>query len=205
MQMLKGFLGLSYKDTPSPVKTKVDEFIFEPTIIKENKINEKKNEYKLERIKSKEEKRMFDVNEDMKKPYEEFNESEVSVEKVPGEFLVEMPPELTGKPEAYYIGIRINLMALYETTDEYGHAKYFRMASHSDAYINDLSTINFGSSGSDEASMAKIRRILDMPRFTRTKLLFLNMIEVDSTGAPLTMNIEKVGVHDFMRKYKLFF
>ena len=53
--------------------------------------------------------------------------------------------------------------------------------------------------------MARIRRILDQPRFTRTKLLFVNMIEVDSTGLPLSKDIEKVAVHDFMRKFKLYF
>lgn len=211
VQKLREFLGLSYKvNSTPPIRVDNERALFEEVISndikKENKTSEKKPTITLERIITKEEKRMFDLDESMKKPYEEFSEREMSTERVPGEFLVEMAPELTGKPETYYIGIRINLMAMYESEDEYGYPKYYRMASHSDAYINDLSTINFGSSGNDDdAAMARIRRILDQPRFTRTKLLFVNMIEVDSTGLPLSKDIEKVAVHDFMRKFKLYF
>ena len=181
VQKLREFLGLSYKDNPTPpIRVDNERALFEEVISndikKENKTSEKKPTITLERIITKEEKRMFDLDESMKKPYEEFSEREMSTERVPGEFLVEMAPELTGKPETYYIGIRINLMAMYESEDEYGYPKYYRMASHSDAYINDLSTINFGSSGNnDDAAMARIRRILDQPRFTRTKLLFVKI------------------------------
>ena len=212
VQKLKEFLGLSYKgNSPPPSRVDNERALFDEVsshdIKKENKISEKKPvKATLERIIPKEEKGMFDLDESMKKPYEEFSEREMSTERVPGEFLVEMTPELTGKPETYYIGIRVNLMAMYEAEDEYGYPKYYRMASHSDAYINDLSTINFGSSGNnDDAAVARIRRILDQPRFTRTKLLFVNMIEVDATGLPLSKDIEKIAVHDFMRKFKLYF
>lgn len=187
MQKLREFLGSSCK-TQIPIKT-------------ENKVNEYKNN-EVEAIQFKEEKKMLDLNE-FTQPYEEVSERDILSEKRPGEFLVELEPENAGDAPRY-TGIRLNLTAIYETVDEYGYTKYYRVASHSDAYITDLSTVNFGTNATDEAGMARIRRVLAESRYTRTKLLFLNMLEVDSTGVPLGLDTLKVPVNVFMKRYKLF-
>ena len=75
VQKLREFLGLSYtgNSTP-PIRVDNERALFEEVISndikKENKTSEKKPTITLERIITKEENRMFDLDESMKKPYE---------------------------------------------------------------------------------------------------------------------------------------
>jgi hypothetical protein len=82
---LREFLGLSYKvNSTPPIRVDNERALFEEVISndikKENKTSEKKPTITLERIITKEEKRMFDLDESMKKPYEEFSEREMSTD-----------------------------------------------------------------------------------------------------------------------------
>lgn len=205
VQKLKEFLGLSYKAKPKAIR---NDDIFESEPIRfhteplrfediENKDNEKRK-----RNKNKEEVRMFEIDEEMKRSYEEVSEAEIIKEKRPGEYLVEIPQ---ADGSALYKGIRLDLTAIYEIDDEYGYLKYYRLASQSDAYITDLSTVNFQTSGTEDVHNARIRRVLAEPRYNRTKLMAVNLIEVEATGIPIGLDTVKVPILEFMHKYKKFF
>ena len=168
-----------------------------PVVPRGNKFNEKANKT------NEEARRMFEFDESLRKPYTEIREDELLTDRRPGEFLVEVKPA-DGENKAVYKAIRLDITAIFETSDEYNYTKYYKMASHSESFVTDLSTINFGTNGTDAAAEARIKRILAEPRYARTKLDFINLIEVDSTGLPLDMNIEKVSALYFMVKYKKF-
>lgn len=146
---------------------------------------------------------MINFDEALSKPYDEVAPSAIMGEKGIGEYLVDTG-NVSANGDAIYTGIRVDITAIFKTTDEYNYDKYFRIASFSDVYIEDLSTINFGTQNdSDKEALARIRRVLSMPRYTRTKLMYVNMLEVDSTGAPYGVNSVKVPILDFMKKYKI--
>lgn len=197
MQKLKGFLGLSSK-------TGVNGGVNSTGTLTSSMIKGNKNSENESTIKNGEAKRMFEFDESLRKPYQEISENELMGERRPGEFLVEVHQAEANTP-AVYKAIRVDVTSIYETTDEYNCAQYFKMASHSESYVTDLSTINFGTNGTDAAADARIKRILAEPKYARTKLDYINMIEVDSTGIPLSMNIEKIPATYFMAKYKKFF
>ena len=202
VQKLKEFLGLFYRKR-EPVK---NDDIFEPIRFHTEPLRfediENKDNEKMKRIKNKEEQKMFEIDEALKRSYEEVSEVEIAKEKRPGEFLVEIP-QTDGS--VLYKGIRIDITAIFEIDDDYGYLKYYRMASQSDTYINDLSTVNFQTSGSEDSHNARIRRVLAEPRYNRTKLMFVNLIEVEASGIPIGLDTVKVPILEFMHKYKKFF
>lgn len=195
MQKWREFLGLSSK-TKTEVNGGVTTFSSSHPLIKGNKNIEKGNT-----IKTGEAKRMFEFDESLRKAYQEIAESELYGERRPGEFLVEFHPA-EGDKQATYKAVRLDITAIFEMNDEYSYTKYYKMASHSESFVTDLSTINLGSNATDAAAEARIKRILAEPKYARTKLDYINLIEVDSTGIPLGMNIEKVPAMYFLVNYK---
>ena len=193
-ERLKEYLGLSSKTTHDINVAKNQNKSIDDGLIKTENIIFKSEE---------EVKDMINFDEALSKPYDEVAPSAVAGEKGIGEYLVDTG-NVSANGDAIYTGIRVDITAIFKTTDEYNYDKYFRIASFSDVYIEDLSTINFGTQNdSDKEALARIRRVLSMPRYTRTKLMYVNMLEVDSTGAPYGVNSVKVPILDFMKKYKI--
>ena len=193
-ERLKEYLGLSSKTTHDINVSKNQNKSIDDGLIKTENIIFKSEE---------EVKDMINFDEALSKPYDEVAPSAIMGEKGIGEYLVDTGT-VSANGDAIYTGIRVDITAIFKTTDEYNYDKYFRIASFSDVYIEDLSTINFGTqSDSDKEALARIRRVLSMPRYTRTKLMYVNMLEVDSTGAPYGVNSVKVPILDFMKKYKI--
>ena len=194
-ERLKGYLGLSSK---SPVT--------KPPVIKnQNKPNDDIliNTEKIIFRNEEEVRAMLDLNDALSKPYDEVPPNSILGEKRVGEYLVDTGV-VSPNGEAVYTGIRVDITAVFKTTDEYNYDKYYRVASFSDVFIEDLSTINFGTqSDSEKESLSRIRRGLAMPRYTRTKLMYLNMLEVDSLGQPFGLNSVKVPALEFMKNYKI--
>ena len=193
-ERLKEYLGLSSKTTRDINVAKNQNKSIDDGLIKTENIIFKSEE---------EVKDMINFDEALTKPYDEVAPSAIMGEKGIGEYLVDTG-NVSANGDAIYTGIRVDITAIFKTTDEYNYDKYFRIASFSDVYIEDLSTINFGTQNdSDKEALARIRRVLSMPRYTRTKLMYVNMLEVDSTGAPYGVNSVKVPILDFMKKYKI--
>ena len=194
-ERLKEYLGLSSKATHDVNVSKNQNKSNDDGLIKTENIIFKSEE---------EVKDMINFDEALSKPYDEVAPSAImGGEKGVGEYLVDTGT-VSANGEAIYTGIRVDITAIFKTTDEYNYDKYFRIASFSDVYIEDLSTINFGTQNdSYKEALARIRRVLSMPRYTRTKLMYVNMLEVDSTGAPYGVNSVKIPVLDFMKKYKI--
>lgn len=193
-ERLKEYLGLSSKTTHDINVSKNQNKSIDDGLIKTENIIFKSEE---------EVKDMINFDEALSKPYDEVAPSAIMGEKGIGEYLVDTG-NVSANGDAIYTGIRVDITAIFKTTDEYNYDKYFRIASFSDVYIEDLSTINFGTQNdSDKEALARIRRVLSMPRYTRTKLMYVNMLEVDSTGAPYGVNSVKVPILDFMKKYKI--
>ena len=193
-ERLKEYLGLSSKTTHDINVAKNQNKSIDDGLIKTENIIFKSEE---------EVKDMINFDEALSKPYDEVAPSAIMGEKGIGEYLVDTG-NVSANGDAIYTGIRVDITAIFKTTDEYNYDKYFRIASFSDVYIEDLSTINFGTQNdSDKEALARIRRVLSMPRYTRTKLMYVNMLEVDSTGAPYGVNSVKVPILDFMKKYKI--